>query len=90
MKHRATLTIARPAKPRTGPPLSLVKKALRLFKAPGIPKALYRKNVAKWLAAHLALGERHILRKGVAKWGIPGEPDVKQVYAPRRIGGSSC
>lgn len=86
---RATLKLARaPRKPS----LALVKKALRLYKAPGIPKAQYRANARKWLAAMAALGERHILRKeSQAKWGRPGMPGegVGQVFASRRLGGAA-
>jgi hypothetical protein len=85
---RAKLTLARRCTPQRTP-LSLVKKALRLYKGKGIAKAVYRRNAMAWLVAHQRLGDKHILRKGVpAKWGVPGEPGVPQVFAPRRIGGA--
>lgn len=67
-------------------PLSLWKKAIRLFRSPGVPKATYRANARKWVAANQALGDRHVLRGGAAKWGQPGDPGIEQVFAPRRYG----
>lgn len=85
---RPTLSLAR-TKPRTKPPLALVKKALRLFMGRGVPKAVYRRNALAWLAARASLGDHHILNKNApAKWGRPGDPVVRQVFAPRRLGGS--
>lgn len=82
---RGRLSLAR-AKPRPqGPSLSLVKKALRLFKGRGVPKTGYRRNAMKWIAANLVLGDQHLLRGGAPKWGRPGEPKVDQIHAPRRL-----
>lgn len=81
---RPTLSLARaPAQPARPP---LVKRAIRLFKGRGVPKETYRKNAIKWLAANQSLGARHLLKGGTATWGHPGEPDVRQVHAPRRYG----
>lgn len=82
---RAALKLARAPK---RPPLSLVKKALRLFAGRGIPREVRHANARKWLASMAALGDKHILRKdSPAKWGQPGKQEVSQVYAPRRLGG---
>jgi hypothetical protein len=82
---RARLSLARPPKQKR-PSLALVKKALRLFSGRGISKATRHANARKWLTANHALGERHLLRGGSPKWGQPGEPNVPQVMAPRRLG----
>jgi hypothetical protein len=82
---RPTLSIARASTRSTRPPLSLVKKALRLFKGRGVTKATYRANALKWIAASRQLGDKHLLRGGAATWGRPGEPKVDQVFAPRRM-----
>jgi hypothetical protein len=81
---RPVLTLAKaPAQPR-GPSLSLVKKALRLYRGRGIDKAVYRKNAMKWLVATQSLGDGSLLRGASPKWGRPGLPGVGQVFAPRR------
>lgn len=83
---KPTLKLAAKPRVRTGPPLSLVKRAIRLFRGRGVPKATYRANALKWLAMHAWLGDRHILNRAApAKWGQPGESRVKQVFAPRRL-----
>ena len=86
MKRPKLHTVAPAAKP-AGPSLALVKKALRLFAGRGITKATRHQNARKWLAARAALGDRHILNRATpAKWGQPGEVNVGQVHAPRRLG----
>lgn len=82
---RPRLSLAR--SPRK-PSLSMVKKALRLFKSRDVPKALYRKNALQWLQKMQQLGDKHTLHRSrpEVKWGQPGEPKVDQVYAPRRLG----
>lgn len=82
---RPTLKLARASKP-THPPLSLVKKALRLFRGRGVPKAVRHANARNWLASVAWLGDKHLLRGGEPKWGQPGEPYTTQVHAPRRQG----
>lgn len=84
---RPTLRLA-PVAPRPRrPSLALAKKAIRLFRAPGIAKAVYRANARKWLASMAALGDNHILNHAApAKWGRPGHPNVRQLVSPRRIG----
>lgn len=96
-KRRATLHIAKPEDAPKGPPLALVKKALRLFRGRNVPKAVAHANARKWLAANAMLGENHLLRGHVLKgnvlkgasatWGQPGDMFVDQVMAPRRLGG---
>ena len=81
---RARLSLARAPKKR--PSLALVKKALRLFTGRGISKATRHANARAWLRANAMLGEKHLLRGGTPKWGQPGEPNVQQVMAPRRLG----
>ena len=82
---RPTLSLAR-AKPRTKPSLSLVKKALRLFKGRGIAREVYRRNALAWIAARMRMGDKHVLKGHPVSWGQPGEPKVDQVFAPRRYG----
>ncbi len=88
------LSIARAQRKPAGPSLSLVKKALRLFRGRGVPKAVYRANAKKWLAANAMLGEHYLLKGQVLKgnilkgtaatWGVPGESAANQVHSPRR------
>ena len=80
---RPRLSLAR--SPRK-PSLSLVKKALRLFKQEGVAKKTYREYAKRWLAMNAWLGDKHLLRGGEPKWGRPGDPVVKQIRAPRRLG----
>lgn len=94
---RPTLSIARAPKAPRRPSYSLVKRAIRLFRGKGVPKPTYRRNALAWLAANASLGDKHLLRGQVQKgntlagrpasWGVPGEPGIDQVYAPRRFGG---
>lgn len=88
-RARTPLTLARATARPQRPPLSMVKKAIRLFKGQDVPRALYRANALKWLAANARLGDNHLLRGGTPKWGRPGEPRVAQVFAPRRLGARS-
>lgn len=67
--------------------LSLVKKALRLYRGRGVPKAVYRRNALAWVACRERMGDNHILKGMLVRWGQPGEPYTDQVYAPRRQGG---
>lgn len=86
MSARPKLSLARAPKKLK---LALVKKAIRLFRSESVPRAVWKANARKWLAAMAALGDRHILNRSTpAKWGQPGEPRVDQVYAPRRLGGA--
>jgi hypothetical protein len=88
-----------PKAQRTKPPLSLVKKALRLFKGRGVPREVYRRNALAWLRSMQLLGDRHTLKGQVRKggeldgqpvsWGVPGEPVTHGVHAPRRLGGGT-
>jgi hypothetical protein len=86
---RPKLSLARRAPAVKRPPLSLVKKALRLFKSKDVPKEVYRKNAEKWLASVYALGDRALLKGGEPRWGRPGQPYEDQVHAPRRMQGSA-
>jgi hypothetical protein len=85
--HRAVLALAKaPAAPKQ-PPYSLVKRAILNFKGRGVPKAVYRAHAIKWLRMKDWLGARHILLPDApAKWGRPGDPVVKQLKSPRRLG----
>ena len=80
---RPTLVLT---KPRTKPPLALVKKALRLFKGRGVPREVRHANARKWIAVRLRMGDKHVLKGHPVSWGIPGEPGIEQVHAPRRFG----
>lgn len=84
---RPTLKIARAVK-RTGPPLAMVKKALRLFSGRGITREVRHQNARKWLASMAALGDKHTLHasRPAVKWGQPGQPSVGQIFAPRVLG----
>jgi hypothetical protein len=83
---RPVLSLARASKP-TIPPLSLVKKALRLFRGRGIDKATRRRNALAWVAVRERMGNRHVLKGHPVSWGNPGQPYTTQVFAPRRQGG---
>lgn len=77
----------RAVKPCRKPQLAMVKKAIRLFRGDGVPREVVHANARKWIASMRELGDRHILnRNAPAKWGQPGQTDVRQVYAPRRMG----
>ena len=67
------------------PSFSQLRKAIRLFRAPGIPREVYRRNALAWLRSVQWLGERHILKGGERKWGVPGEPIVGSLATPRRL-----
>jgi hypothetical protein len=86
-KPRAVLALAKaPAAPKQ-PPYSLVKQAIKLYRGRDVPKAVYRRNALAWLRMKQWLGARHILLPDApAKWGRPGDPVVKQLKSPRRLG----
>lgn len=79
---RPTLRLARCAKQ---PDLARIKQAIRMWKGQGIAREVYKANVRKWLEVTERMGSRHILKGHPVSWGIPGEPGVRQVYAPRRM-----
>ena len=86
---RVQLKLARPPAPKPRIPYSLIKRAIQLYRGRGVPKAVYRANARKWLKSMAQLGDKHTLHqsKPEVRWGVAGEPCVKQVYAPRRFGG---
>jgi hypothetical protein len=87
-KRRADLHLARPAEQPPGPSFSMLKKAIKLYRGRGVPRELYRRNAVAWLKACAALGDKHILHrdKPEARWGQAGDPAVRQIRAPRRLG----
>jgi hypothetical protein len=45
------------------------------------------RNARKWLAARLAMGDKHVLNKSFEpRWGEPGDgKGIGQVFSPRRM-----
>jgi hypothetical protein len=87
MTRRVKLHLAQPADAQKVPTYSQIKRAIKLYRGRGVPKAVYRRNALAWLRADAMVGKSHLLRGGSPKWGQPGEPFTAQVHAPRRIGG---
>jgi hypothetical protein len=83
---RPVLSLAKPPAQPVGPSLSLVKKALRLYRGRGIDKATRRRNAMAWIAARTRMGEQHIFNASfMPRWGVPGDGQgVSQIHAPRR------
>jgi hypothetical protein len=86
MTKRPTLhAVKQKAAPRQ-PAYSQIKKAILQFRRDHVPQKVWRKYVKDWLAMNAWLGDRHLLKGGEPKWGRAGDPVVKQIHAPRRLG----
>ena len=65
--------------------VSVVKKAIRLYRSADVPREVWKNNARKWIHAMAQLGDKHLLRGGEVSWGVPG--DANTYYAGAASGG---
>jgi hypothetical protein len=79
------LHLAQPPAEPSWPTFSQIKRAIRMWRGKGVPRAVARRNAMAWLAENKRMGNRHVLKGHPVSWGKPGIPFADQLMAPRRL-----
>lgn len=66
---KPVLKLATRGKP--GPSYALIRKACRLFNSDLVPRSVRHANIRAWLLSMESLGDKHVYKKGEARWSHP-------------------